>query len=207
MSPRTFTHRVRDAMRTPRRISQPVLVAIAIISSLLATALTMGEISAAGGSPPSPVVEWIDRHSRPVRTDVGDSLRDLSSVPGVVRGASVVGLGESTHGSSEQFRVKHRLVRLLVERLGVRTVAFEDDFASGVLIDRYVVTGEGDPRQLVSSMSLPFWAVEEMVDLVEWMRAYNLTHPDPVRFLGTDLTQLRELSFDAVTEQDRKSVV
>ena len=45
----------------------------------------------------------------------------------------MVGLGESTHGSHEQFEMKHRMVRFLVEELGYRTVGFENDFASGVL--------------------------------------------------------------------------
>jgi erythromycin esterase len=52
----------------------------------------------------------------------------------------------------------------------------------------------------VASMSSPFWSAEEIVDLFEWMRAYNQAHPDdPVRFLGTDVLQLRHSSFDAIT--------
>jgi erythromycin esterase-like protein len=59
-----------------------------------------------------------------------------------------------------------------------------------VAIDRYIVTGEGDPRALVAATS-SIWRSEEMLDLVRGMRRYNLTHDDKIRFLGTDLTQLR----------------
>ncbi|WP_162942041.1 erythromycin esterase family protein [Desertimonas flava] len=84
--------------------------------------------------------------------------------------------------------------------LGFRTVGFENDFASGVLIDRYVVSGDGHARELVSQLSSPMWATEEILGLVEWMRAYNEEHPDdPVRFLGTDVLQLRQLSFDEIS--------
>jgi erythromycin esterase len=48
-------------------------------------------------------------------------------------------------------------------------------------------------------MSSPFWATDEIVQLIAWLRNFNVAHPhDPVRFLGTDLLQLRQASFDAV---------
>jgi erythromycin esterase len=92
-----------------------------------------------------------------------------------------------------------RIVQFLVEHAGFRTVAFENDFATGLAIDRYVTTGEGDPVALVSEMSSPFWATEEIVDLDRWLRSYNQTHTEPVRFFGADLLQLRQESFDAIT--------
>ena len=107
--------------------------------------------------------------------------------------------GEPTHGSHEQFAMKLRIVQFLVEHAGFRTVAFENDFATGLAIDRYVTTGVGDPVALVSEMSSPFWATEEIVDLVRWLRSYNQTHTEPVRFFGADLLQLRQESFDAIT--------
>lgn len=139
-----------------------------------------------------------------VSTDPGDSLDDLRQLRDVVGQATVVGLGESVHGSREQFRMKHRMVRFLVEHMGFRTLAFEEDFAGGVAIDRYVLTGEGDPRRLVADMATPFWATEEILDLVRWLRAYNETHHDKVRFLGTDIMALRDTSFDEVAAHVRR---
>jgi erythromycin esterase len=111
----------------------------------------------------------------------------------------VVGLGESAHGTHEQFTLKHRAARFPVERMGFRTLAWEENWGSGVAIDRYIVGGEGDPRSLVADTSA-IWRSEEMLDLVHWMRAYNQAHHDRVRFVGTDLTQLRQLLFDEVVE-------
>jgi erythromycin esterase len=152
--------------------------------------------------PDPPVTHWIDRHDQPLATtDPSAPLADLGGLRRVVGGATVVGLGEATHGSHEQFRLKHRMVRYLVEEMGFRTLAFEEDFAGGVELDRYVTTGEGDPRALVTQMSSPFWSAEEIVDLLEWVRAYNVEHPgDLVRFLGTDVVKLRVSSFDAVED-------
>lgn len=152
-----------------------------------------------------PVLEWINHHASPLTTtDPAEPVGDLGLLRRIAGAAAVVGLGESTHGSREQFRVKHRMVRFLVERMGFRTVGMEHDFAHGVVLDRYVLTGQGDPRELVAGMGFPFWVCEEIVELVRWMRAYNERHTDKVRFLGTDLTGLRESSFEAVTSHVRR---
>jgi erythromycin esterase-like protein len=141
---------------------------------------------------------WINRHAVPLpRTDAGGSIDDLEPLCRLVADAHVVGLGESAHGTHEQFTLKHRAARFLTERVGFRTLAWEENWGSGVAIDRYVVGGGGDPRSLVAAMS-SVWRSEEMLELVRWMRAYNLAHDDKVRFLGTDLTQLRQLLFDEI---------
>jgi erythromycin esterase len=175
---------------------------------VVASALARPGPAGAGGEPGDPmppVVAWIDRHAVPLATtDPGAPLDDLNPLRHVAGSAEVVGLGEATHGSRELFRIKHRLVRFLVEHMGVRTVAFEEDFAGGVLLDRYVVTGEGDPRQLLADAASPFWASEEILDLLRWMRAFNHTREDKVRFLGTDAIVLRELSFEEVSGYVRR---
>ncbi|MFB4315901.1 erythromycin esterase family protein [Actinomadura sp. 21ATH] len=156
----------------------------------------------AGGGPA--VVAWIDRNAVPVTTDPHAPLDGLDALRGIAGEAAVVGLGESTHGSREQFRAKHRMARYLVERMGFRTIAMEHDFTHGVEIDRYVATGRGDPREIVMGMGFPFWMCEEILDMVRWMRAHNVAHDRQVRFLGTDLTRLRERGFDEVTGYVRR---
>ncbi|MQM25555.1 erythromycin esterase family protein [Glycomyces albidus] len=177
------------------RLSRRVL-----LSSAAAAALAAGLPSAAQGAD-DPVVAWIDRRSRAIdTTDPAAGLDDLEPLRRVVGAAPVVGLGEWSHGSREQFRIKHRMVRFLVERMGFRTIAFEQDFAHGIEIDRYVRGGDGDAAALVRGMSSPLWATQEIVDLIEWMRARNDAHPHrKVRFFGADLLSLRESSFTAMT--------
>jgi erythromycin esterase len=163
------------------------------------------EPSWAGLAAPEDAVEaWLNRHAVPLaRTDAGGSVGDLRPLRGIVHDAQVVGLGESVHGTHEQFTLKHRAARFLVERMGFRTLAWEENWGSGVVIDRYVVSGEGDPRAVVAQAS-SVWRSAEMLDLVRWMRAYNLTHQDKIRFVGTDLTQLRPLLFDEIVAYVRE---
>lgn len=57
--------------------------------------------------------------------------------------ASIVGLGEATHGARECFEHKHRLIRSLVTECGVRTVAFEVDADAATVLDAFVRHGSG----------------------------------------------------------------
>jgi erythromycin esterase len=120
------------------------------------------------------VVAALDDHATPLASTAPDSDRtDLCPIADRLDGADAVGLGEATHGTREFFRLKHRLVRLLVERLGFRTVAFEADVAAMVAADAYVRRGEGDPDSALSELCKWQWRTRELRALLSWLRAFN----------------------------------
>lgn len=120
-----------------------------------------------------PITHWVQSHAGPLdTTDPNAPLGDLQPLDRMVGDAVMVGLGESTHGSYEQFTLKHRVVRLLVEQLGFRSLAMEEDWASGIDLDRYLRTGQGDPTELVKAMRAP-WNTREVQAVLEWSRAWN----------------------------------
>jgi erythromycin esterase len=173
---------------------------ISLAAATTATVAAKPSWAGVAASPEDVIEAWINRHAVPLpRTDAGGSIDDLDPLRYLVADAQVVGLGESAHGTHEQFTLKHRAARYLTERVGFRTLAWEENWGSGVAIDRYVVGGEGGPGSLVAAMS-SVWRSQEMLGLVRWLRAYNLAHDDQVRFLGTDLTQLRQLLFDELVQ-------
>jgi erythromycin esterase len=150
--------------------------------------------------PLTPVINWIQQHAAPLTTtDPAAPLTDLAPLRQIVGDAQVVGLGEATHGAHELFGLKHRTVRLLVEELGFRCVALEEDWTKGFQLDEYVVNGTGDPRALLADAGPP-WRTEEILALITWMRSYNEEHPDDtVRFAGVDIVAVRPLAYEAVT--------
>lgn len=131
------------------------------------------------------VIKWIGQHARRLTTfDPEAPLTDLSPLAGIVRDAEVVAVGASTRQAHEPFALSHRIVRLLVEEMGFRSIALEGDDASRIGLDEYIRTGTGDPRVLLSD-ARSFWQTEEILDLVRWMRSFNRRHPDDqVRFAG-----------------------
>ena len=68
--------------------------------------------------------------------------------------------------------VKHRVLRLLVEQMGFRSVAWEEDWTNGMQINDYLRSGNGNPDVLVSQMA-PQWHEREVVDVLCWLRAFN----------------------------------
>jgi erythromycin esterase len=121
----------------------------------------------------------------------GDAVAE--AIPGLFglddpAGPVVAGLGETTHGTRECFRLKTGLIRLLVER-GVRTVAFEADVTATGALDAYVRHGKGDAVTALGGLHKWMWQVESVRDLLEWLRSFNRgrSPDDRVRVRGIDL--------------------
>ena len=69
----------------------------------------------------------------------------------------------------------------LVEEYGFRTLALEGDGAASLAVNDYVVAGVGDPRAVMAN-ARTFWRTQELLDVVTWLRHYNMRHPrDPVQ--------------------------
>ncbi|NLG60312.1 MAG: erythromycin esterase family protein [Gammaproteobacteria bacterium] len=121
----------------------------------------------------------------------------------MVGDAEVVGLGEATHGSRDFFRMKHRVLRYLVEHKGFRSFSLELPWSSGVRVNEYVLYGKGDLERIAREEfqgSYRMWHNQDYLNLIEWMRAYNRHHPtDPVRFMGNDLGYAGPELYDRVT--------
>lgn len=68
---------------------------------------------------------WTSRWPRRLLATVDPAapLGDLTPLRRAIGDAEIVGLGESTHGAAEEETLKHRTLRLLIERMGFRSVA------------------------------------------------------------------------------------
>jgi erythromycin esterase len=135
------------------------------------------------------IVEWIRKSAIPLRhIEAGLGFADLQPLPHTFDNVTVVGLGETTHGTREFFQVKHRLLEFLVTQLGFTVFALESSFAACQPINDYVLFGKGDLPSLLTAQGYVGWDTQEMVALLEWMRGYNHTVPDErkVKFYGLD---------------------
>ncbi|MFC8824897.1 erythromycin esterase family protein [Streptomyces sp. NPDC057137] len=136
------------------------------------------------------VTGWLSRNSVPLSGGLtaGAPTADLQPLKEVLDGVRIVGLGESTHGTHEFFRLKHRLLEYLVTELGFTTLAMEASASAGPAVDAYVRSGVGDPAQVLTGLGFWTWRTEEVLDMIEWMRAYNDGRPanEQVRFAGID---------------------
>jgi erythromycin esterase len=152
---------------------------------------------------------WIAQHAIPLATtEPGSGTSDLQPIRSIVGNARVVALGEATHGTREFFQLKHRMLEFLVEEMGFTAFEIEASMPVAFDVDRYVLTGEGDPAGLLSGLENWTWDTQEVLDLVRWMRAYNAdpAHPRKVRFYGFDAvsaSRSARVALDYVRRVDR----
>lgn len=150
---------------------------------------------------PSPVQSWIRQHALPLKTtDPHASLDDLEPLQQIIGSASIVGLGEATHGTHEFFTMKLRILEFLITHMGFTTFALENGWDASRQIDQYVLTGQGNLTDLLSADLYTTWQVQEFRDLIEWIRAYDAgpAHPTKVHFAGIDCTSISQAAFDQV---------
>lgn len=127
--------------------------------------------------------------ARPLQhVDPATDAGELAWLVSAIGGARIVSLGEATHGTSEFFRFKHRVLELLVERQGFTVFGIEGSYADGLPIDHYLQTGEGELEDLLPGLRFWVWDTDEVLAMLRWMRAHNVAHPQsPIRFFGFDI--------------------
>jgi erythromycin esterase len=120
------------------------------------------------------VAALLKQRATALRTvEAGNAFTDLEAFGKAVGDARVVALGEATHGTREIFQMKHRLLEYLVKEKGFTVFAIEANWPESLAADRYIKTGEGDPKSALAAMYFWTWQTEEVLAMVEWMRAYN----------------------------------
>ncbi len=106
---------------------------------------------------------------------------------------SIIGLGESTHGTKEFTLVRSEIVKELVLNYDFRVFILEAEYIPCSKINTYVKTGKGDPVELLQDVLLWPWIHKDFLELINWLRNYNKENPlDQVSFLGMD-SQLSKL--------------
>jgi len=142
----------------------------------------------AGCDPTPEQVAWTKEKASPFSTpDAGNGFDDLTAVKAMVGSARIVGLGEGTHGTSEFFRMKHRLLEYLATEMGFTIYAVEGGMPEAYLVNDYVLNGNGDPKKLFQGMVSWEWNAQEVLDTILWMRQFNLSGKGPLQFAGFDM--------------------
>jgi erythromycin esterase len=136
------------------------------------------------------IIDWLKKTSIPLQSvNAHDGLNDLLPLKEILKNVSTVGLGEATHGTSEFFLFKHKMIEFLVKELDFRCFTIESSFSACQNINDYVRYGRGDLAISLASQGYSPWDTWEMTDLIKWMRAYNSSVADnkKVQFLGVDI--------------------
>lgn len=143
---------------------------------------------------PKPIVPtktdlaWIRANAIPFKSaDPTAGHEELMPLKKMIGNRRIVALGEATHGTSEFFKMKHRLTRFLAEEMGFTVFAIEANMPEARKVNRYVLTGEGDPKEALAGMYFWTWNTTEVLAMIEWMREYNKSGKGHIEFHGFDM--------------------
>jgi erythromycin esterase len=116
-----------------------------------------------------------------------DNDDDLKQLDNYFENVTVVGMGESTHGTHEFFTMRHRIFKYLVENHQFNTFFLEADYANCLRVNDYIHGNNDNAIEAVSAIDMWPWKTTEMVALVVWMREYNIKNPTKqLNFIGVD---------------------
>ena len=147
-----------------------------------------------------PVVEWIATHAVRLTTpEPGHGFADMQPLKKVIGSARIVALGEATHGTREFFQLKHRMLEFLATEMGFRIFSIEANMPEAYRLNDYVLTGKGDPKQLLKGMYFWTWDTQEVLDMILWMREFNKSGKGRVEFTGFDM-QTPNVAVDIVRD-------
>lgn len=136
---------------------------------------------------------------------------DLSGLLDRIGDSRLVLIGESTHGTSEFYRLRARITQALIRRRGFQFVAIEADWPDAARINRYVRPPESSgrgasdrdhgsadrpPWQAFSRFPTWMWRNEETLAFIKWLRQHNKGQNDTVGFYGLDLYSM----YTSITE-------
>ena len=142
------------------------------------------------GPPPADVVAYIGKQGIPlVSAEAGKGFDDLAPIGKLIGKARIVALGEATHGTREFFQLKHRFLEYLVAKQGFTVFAIEANQPECRAINDYVLHGKGTAKEALSGIYFWTWNTEEVLAMIEWMRAWNAdpAHAQKVQFTGYDM--------------------
>lgn len=111
---------------------------------------------------------------------------DVKKIVEIARNINILGMGEATHGQQliNDFRIK--VFKNLVKKCGYTTFVLEDQYSCCERINDYLKHGKGNPKKLVLQL-MYFWGSMQMLNLVKWMRRYNIKNDNKLEFKGIDI--------------------
>ncbi|CAM3192177.1 erythromycin esterase family protein [Filibacter tadaridae] len=127
-----------------------------------------------------------------------ESDDDLGSIVEAIGEAKVVLLGEASHGTSEFYKVRAKLSKLLIEQKGFSAIAVEGDWPSSQQVNQYIkgyADETADARDVLQAFSrwpTWMWANEEIAEFIDWLKMHNTTSNEKVGFYGVDIYSLWE---------------
>jgi erythromycin esterase-like protein len=140
------------------------------------------------------------------------SNSDVKPLMNEIKETKIVLLGESSHGTSEYYKIRTEITKRLIQEKDFSFIAVEGDWPACQVINRYI-KGYDDDHTSIREVLKQFkrwptwmWANEEIMELIEWLKNMNQSRPKDkkIGFYGIDVYSLWE-SMEEILRYFKKS--
>ena len=144
------------------------------------------------------VINWINQNA--IEIEDADPNADLpnfnNQIPEKFKNAKIFGFGEASHHGKEFFNIKAKFFKYLVKTQNVKVFIMEESYFAEASINEWISGGEGNGSLIVNNFTIAPWKNQEVINLLAWMRNYNLNHPDEekIRFYGMDIQYVKGIN-------------
>ncbi|MBK9035337.1 MAG: erythromycin esterase family protein [Myxococcales bacterium] len=156
----------------------------------------------ASGAGAADVKLWaLDELNRPASRSAFVNTPDLPEfIDAAAKNASVIGIGESDHGSASALTSRTKLIMSLAALGRVSAIAIEAGPVEVFPLDDYVTGKSVDVKAAVAGLGYWIWNTKEFIDFLKMIRIHNQSGSgDVIRIVGIDLPQ-NEKAFDYLIE-------
>lgn len=119
------------------------------------------------------LIEALNTIIKPITTlNPEDGYDDVLFLKEALKGAAIIGIGESTHGTVLYDTYRWRLIRFLITEMGLKAIVDESDVIATEYIDAYI-NNQTDSLKLIGN-TRPIIMNKEGLD---WLRKFNQNKP------------------------------
>ena len=145
-------------------------------------------------------LDWIPNNSIEIEDTNPDSELVIfkQNTPDKFANAKIYGFGEASHNTKEFFDLKAKFFKYLVNTQGVKVFIMEESYQAESGINEWISGGKGNIKTIAKNFNIGFWYTKEIVNLLQWMRDYNLNKPrkEQIRFYGMDIQIGKKLNLE-----------
>lgn len=121
-------------------------------------------------------------------------------------GATVLALGEATHGTAEFQQLRQQLTEKVVGKR-FRTIVLEEDFGAVHRVDEFVAGGPGTAAEAANRFGFAINQTREVADWLQWLRDRNAGLPteERIRLIGMDVQRVqasKQIALDELQQTD-----
>ena len=127
-----------------------------------------------------------------------DQIDNLENITDKIKDSNeILLLGECTHGTYEFYSVRSEITKYMISKKGYRIVLLEAEWPYIFLVNKYIhnKSNYSSAREVLSTnvkFAKWMWNNNVIIDLVEWLKKYNLENDDKVYIFGVDCQQFIE---------------